>query len=191
VRPAIKVHAGNDIVFEFLVQFAAGLSLENVETIISGRSRGGFLKNQLPTVIETLQRAGNRECQQQPHQAEDRAFDGGETCGPLRCVMPAISQAEMPPDLQRKQRACEKGHRDADGKKQEDHSRSPITTSIRRRRSTVGWQATRPGIARDANLVNSRQRKRLRDGLGVWGSGGKAVSSARWISGSGRPGHQP
>jgi len=62
---AIKIDAGLDIVLKFVLQVAASIPLKEGETIMCRTGSVCFLNDESSAVIETLQRSGNRECQQQ------------------------------------------------------------------------------------------------------------------------------
>jgi hypothetical protein len=57
------------------------------------------LNDQLSAVVEALQRARDRECEQQTHQTEYRALESREPSAALNATALAIPQAKVLPQM--------------------------------------------------------------------------------------------
>jgi len=72
---AIQIDPGADIVFQLHLKVVRNSTFEQTEAIIGCADRVCLLNDQLSALVEPLQGAGNRECQQQSYQGEDGALD--------------------------------------------------------------------------------------------------------------------
>ena len=66
----MQIDPGADIVFQLHLKVARNIAFEQTKTIISCANRVCLLNDQLSALVESLQGAGNRECQQQSYQGE-------------------------------------------------------------------------------------------------------------------------
>ena len=98
---AIEVDAGLDIVSKFALQVASNLAFEHGKTIMCRAGSICLLDYELSAVIEPLQGARNRECQEQAHQCKYGALDGGEARHGASIFL-QVSQTEPPPVVQQK-----------------------------------------------------------------------------------------
>ena len=80
MRHAIQVNAGLDIDFQVGLQVATNITFEPGKTVIGRAGSVTLLDNQLSALVKSLERTGNRECQEQPYQGEYGALDGGQPC---------------------------------------------------------------------------------------------------------------
>ena len=97
---AIQVDTGLDIVFQFGLQVAAKFTFEQTQTIVGRAGSVCLLNYQLSAFVEPLERARNRERQQQPYQGEYGALHGREPChvGGIFLLL-QVSQAEVPAEV--------------------------------------------------------------------------------------------
>ena len=91
---AKQVNAGLDIVFQVSLQVATNITFEQGKTVIGRAGSVCLLDNQLSAFVESLERTGNRECQEQPYQGEYGALDGSEPCHFGGLVL-QVSQAQI------------------------------------------------------------------------------------------------
>ena len=66
----MQIDPGADIVFQLHLKVARNIAFEQTKTIISCANRVCLLNDQLSALVELLQGAGNRKCQQQSYQGE-------------------------------------------------------------------------------------------------------------------------
>jgi len=98
---------------ELHLKVARNFTFEQTETIIGRADRVCLLKNQLSAIVEPLECARNRECQQQPYQGEYGALDRSESCHAAGTfLLLQVSQAKVSSEVQQGQRTDEEGHSD-------------------------------------------------------------------------------
>ena len=95
----VKVNSGVQIGFQRRFQLEPRRVLQQVETVVGGADRVCLMQDQQLAFVKPLQRAGDRECQDQAHEGEYGAFDGIQSGYGRSALASKVARAEPAPQI--------------------------------------------------------------------------------------------